>query len=196
MKRILCTLVAAPVLWAGAAWPAAQSPDAQKIDGAHSTMTVHVYKTGLFSALAHNHEIEATIDAGDVSGSGNLSVELHLDARKLRVLDPEVSAETRAEIQRTMQGPQVLDSDRFPEIHFQSTSVEPKGADHWLVQGDLNLHGQTHPVTVDVTLSDGLYRGSASLKQTAFGIKPVTVAGGTVKVKDEVKLEFQIAIMK
>jgi polyisoprenoid-binding protein YceI len=157
-------------------------------------MTVRVFKNGFFSAFAHNHEIEAPIDGGEVSESGTLSVELRVDARKLRVLDPEASAGTRAQIQQTMEGPQVLDTGRFPEIHFQSTSVEPKGTDEWLVQGNLDLHGQTHPITVDVALRDGRYRGTVTLKQTAFGIKPVTIAGGTVKVKDEVRVEFEIGL--
>jgi polyisoprenoid-binding protein YceI len=64
------------------------------------------------------------------------------------------------------------------------------------VHGTLDLHGQSHPVTVDVSLKDGVYQGTAALKQTEFGIKPVTVAGGTVKVKDEIKVEFAIALMK
>jgi polyisoprenoid-binding protein YceI len=196
MKKILCTVIAALIVCAGPTWRKTSSPDARKIDGPHSTITVHVYKTGLFSALAHNHEIEAPIESGEANESDNPSVELRVDAHKLHVLDPEVSPETRAQIQQTMQGPQVLDSDRFPEIRFQSTSIELKGADHWLVQGNLNLHGQEHPVTLDVTLSGGVYRGTATLKQTSFGIKPVTVAGGTVKVKDEVKIEFEIALVK
>ena len=114
----------------------------------------------------------------------------------MRVLDPEESEDKRAQIQKTMQGPQVLDSDRFPEIRFQSTTVEPKEASRWIVHGNLDLHGQTHPVIVDVTLKDGFYRGSTTLKQTRFGITPVSIAGGTVKVKDEIKVEFEIALVK
>jgi hypothetical protein len=30
------------------------------------------------------------------------------------------------------------------------------------------------------------------LKQTDFGIQPVSVAGGTIKVKDELEIEFTI----
>jgi len=41
-----------------------------------------------------------------------------------------------------------------------------------------------------------LYQGAAVLKQTGFGITPVKVAGGTVKVKDEVKVAFSIAQLK
>jgi polyisoprenoid-binding protein YceI len=159
-------------------------------------MKIRVDKAGVFSAFAHNHEIEAPIESGEVEESDSPTVRLRIDARKLRVLDPEASEDTRAQIQKTMQGPQTLDADRFPDIRFQSTALDPKGNNHWLVHGTLDLHGQTHPVTVDVTLQDGLYRGSATLKQTSFEITPVRVAGGTVRVKDEVRVEFEIVLLK
>ena len=169
---------------------------AQSIDPAHSTMKVYVYKTGILAGLAHNHEIEAPIEWGEINDSENPSVELRVDSSKLRVLDPEASDGTRATIQATMQGPEVLDVGRFPAIHFQSTEVEPGGTDHWVIHGNLELHGQAHPISFEVTLKDGLYQGTAVLKQTGFGITPVKVAGGTVKVKDEVKVAFSIAAAK
>ena len=42
----------------------------------------------------------------------------------------------------------------------------------------------------------GRYVGSATLKQRDFGMTPVSVAGGTVKVKDEVKIEFEIHLLE
>jgi polyisoprenoid-binding protein YceI len=170
--------------------------EAPKIDGAHSKITVHVYKTGFFSAFAHNHEIESPVAGGTVQLSDVPSVELRVDARKLRVLDPEVSEDTRSQIQEAMRGAQVLDVERFPGIGFRSTKVEASGPDHWIVRGNLALHGKEQLITVDVTLKGEYYRGSAYLKQTDFGITPIRVAGGTVKVKDEVKVEFEIALMK
>jgi hypothetical protein len=113
---------------------------------------------------------------------------------KLRVLDPEASDGMRAKIQATMQGTEVLDVSHFPETHFRSTGVEPNGADHWIVHGNLNLHGQTHPISFEVAFKDGLYQGAAALNQTGFGITPAKVAGGTVKVKDEVEIAFSIAL--
>jgi polyisoprenoid-binding protein YceI len=74
--------------------------------------------------------------------------------------------------------------------------VEPKGPDHWIVHGNLALHGKDRPITVEVTRKGEQYKGSATFKQTDFGITPVAVAGGTVKVKDEVKIEFEIALVK
>jgi len=178
------------------AGPAFGGSEARPIDRAHSTMTVYVYKTGILSGLAHNHEIEAPIEWGEVKDSEISSVELRVDSSKLRVLDPEVSDGTRATIQATMRSAEVLDVGRFPEIHFRSTGVETSGTDHWVIHGNLDLHGQTHPISFEVALKDGLYQGTAVLKQTGFGITPVKIAGGTVKVKDEVKVAFSIALLK
>ena len=166
----------------------------RNIDAAHSGLKVRVFKTGFFSAFAHNHEIDAPISQGAVDTSERASVELSVDARKLRVGDPEVSEKDRGDIQKTMLGAEVLDSERFPEIVFKSTAVEPNGADRWMVRGDLTLHGQTRPVAVEVSYRAGHYTGQATLKQTEFGIKPVSVAGGTVKVKDAVRVEFDIQV--
>lgn len=129
-----------------------------------------------------------------MKGPDSPSVDLRVAARQLRVFDPEASEKTRAQIQETMDSDKVLDVTRFPDISFQSTAVEVRGSDHWLVRGTLALHGKERPIAVDVTLKDERYRGSATLRQTDFGITPVTVAGGTVKVKDEVKIEFEIAV--
>jgi len=194
LKRSNTTFVVLTLLLSSAT-PAFAGAEARLIDRVHSTITVYVYKTGLLSGLAHNHEIEAPIAGGEVKDSEIPSVELSVDSTKLRVLDPEASDRTRATIQATMLGPEVLNVSHFPEIHFRSTGVEPNGADHWIVRGNFDLHGQTHPISFEVALKDGLYQGAAALKQTGFGITPVKVAGGTVKVKDEVKIAFSIALL-
>jgi polyisoprenoid-binding protein YceI len=163
----------------------------QDIDAEHSTLTIRVYKTGLFSAFAHDHEINAPIRRGGFD-EDKQAVDLNVDARTLRVVDPGVSASERAQIQATMLGPKVLDSEKFQEIKFHSTSVERAGEGNWTVNGELTLHGQTHPVKVEVQGEKGHYRGSAMLKQKDFGIIPVSIAGGSVKVKDEIRVEFDI----
>ena len=42
------------------------------------------------------------------------------------------------------------------------------------------------------TRANGRYRGTVTLKQRDFGIMPISIAGGTVKVKDEIKIEFDV----
>ena len=169
----------------------AEDPGVHAMDAAKSTMTVRVFKSGLFAAFGHEHEISAPIERGSFH-EDNPSVELAVDARKLRVMDKDVGDKDRAEIQETMLGPKVLDTQQFREIRFRSTQVDRLGDGKWLVHGDLTLHGQTRPVQVKVEGQNGRYRGSAELKQKDFGITPVTVAGGTVKVKNEVRIEFDI----
>jgi polyisoprenoid-binding protein YceI len=170
---------------------AADSGSQKTIDTERSILTVRVYKTGLFSAFAHDHEIRAPIQKG-VFDEGKSMVEFVVDAHSLRVLDSDVSNKDRAEIQATMLGPKVLDSEKFPEIRFHSTEANRISDSRWTVSGDLTLHGQTRPVKVAVERKNGRYRGSAQLLQKDFGITPVTIAGGTVKVKDEVRIEFEI----
>jgi polyisoprenoid-binding protein YceI len=179
-----------PILGLGIA-SAADSGVLRTIDTGKSAMTVRVFKAGLFSGFAHDHEISAPIQEGSFN-QANPSVQLKIDARKLRVVDKEVSDKDRAEIQQTMLGPKVLETERFPEIRFRSTRVEHITDRKWLVHGELNLHGQTRPVSVDVTEQNGHYRGTVELKQKDFGITPISLGGGTIKVKNELRAEFDI----
>jgi hypothetical protein len=164
----------------------------QAIDVNKSSLKIRVFKSGAFSAFAHDHEIQAPMDEGKIDSSATPSVRLRVDSRKMRVLDPDISVDKRTEIQHTMEGTAVLDVAHFPEISYRSTAITKTGDDHWEVHGNLNLHGNNQPVVVLVSLEGRHYRGSASFKQSAFGIIPIRIAGGTVKVKDEVKIEFDI----
>jgi polyisoprenoid-binding protein YceI len=162
-----------------------------EIDTARSSITIRVYKTGLFSGFAHNHEIHAPIQQGAFDEQQQ-TVNLTVNARELRVMDPESSASERSNIQGTMLGPKVLDSENYQEIKFHSTRAEQVSAGKWSVEGELTLHGQTHSVKVEVEGSQGHYRGFALLRQKDFGITPVSLMGGSVKVKDEIRVEFDI----
>ena len=163
------------------------------IDGAHSTLTVFVYKSGLFSAFADNHVVSAPIAGGTISEEAPREIELLVRAADLRVLDPDLAPERRAEVQARMLGSEVLDAAQFPEITFASTTIEPAGADRWNVSGRLNIHGRTRIITFPVVLLNGKYSGQVRIRQRDFGIEPIRVAGGTVRVKDELKIQFEIA---
>jgi polyisoprenoid-binding protein YceI len=164
----------------------------RQLDAEKSTLTVYVYKSGLFSALADDHVIDATLAVGTIDEGSPSSVSIDVRAADLRVRDPKLSAGKRAEVQARMVGPEVLDVEKYPSIAFESTAIEPKGADSWTVAGRLTIHGQTRDVTFATARSHGRYRGSVTVKQRDFGITPISIAGGTVKVKDEVKIEFDV----
>lgn len=183
---VWAALVAWTIATASVGWAAPR-----EIDTARSKLTVYVFRGGLFSFVGDDHQIEAPVMAGTIDDSAR-AVNLRIGAATLRVLDPKLSEDKRAEVQRRMIGPDVLDVERYPYIAFRSTRVSANGAE-LEVEGLLTLHGQTHPVTLKVKADDhGGYHGGTSLKQTAFGMKPVTIGGGTVRVKDEVRIEFSV----
>lgn len=187
-------VIAAFVLAILATSPGPPVQPARSVDAEHSQMTVYVYKQGLFAFLADNHVIEAPVARGSYDAERG-SVEVIVDASKMRVLDPRLAADKRASVQSNMLGPQVLDVAKYPTIAFQSTSIhaEPNGT--LTVTGNLELHGQTHSITFQVKGDDaGRFTGSTMIRQTAFGITPIRIAGGAVSVKDDVRLDFEIAL--
>ena len=91
----------------------------QAIDVNKSSLKIRVFKSGAFSAFTHDHEIQASIitkyklQLTRVRSSPPRvqALELRVDSRKMRVLDPEISVDKRAEIQQTKEGNAVLDSE-------------------------------------------------------------------------------------
>ena len=163
------------------------------IDTERSFLTVHVGKTGLLSAAAHEHWVNAPIAGGTTAADGSTpAVRFTVDARRLSV-KPEkgVTDKDRAEVQSNMQS-KVLESNMYPDIVFRSTEVRRTGAVVWGVSGDLTLHGVTKPVSVDVTRQNDAYVGTVRIKQTEFGIQPIKIGGGVVRVKDVLEIIFRV----
>jgi polyisoprenoid-binding protein YceI len=160
------------------------------IDPERSTITIHVGKAGLLSAAGHEHWINAPISSGLVNETSS-RVEFTVETAKMRVkADPKIDAKTEAQIQKDMEE-MTLDIAHFREIKFLSSRVEKTG-DQWNVDGTLSLHGVSKPVRVNVARVGEAYTGRVTIKQTDFGIKPISVAGGSIKVKNEVDVEFMI----
>jgi polyisoprenoid-binding protein YceI len=100
-----------------------------------------------------------------------------------------------------MRGPRVLDAARFATITARSRQVAVEqagdaGSYRVNVTIDLGLHGVTRALTVPVLVTlqgDRLTAtGGTELRQTDYGMQPVSAGGGTVKVKDAVKIDFTI----
>jgi hypothetical protein len=169
MNRSRIIVVAVSVVFMAAAVRA--QVDLRPIDTGHSTLTVFVYKSGLFSAFADPFWRRATA-SGSISEESSPRVELAVHAADLTVIDPGVSADRRSEVQTRMLGPEVLDTAKFPDITFTSETIVPAGKDRWNVNGRLTIHGQTRAITFFVARVNGRYRGDVAIKQRDFGIEP------------------------
>jgi polyisoprenoid-binding protein YceI len=164
------------------------------IDTQRSTITIHVGKAGLLSAAGHDHWINAPISAGVIRETPDPRVEFTVEAAKMAVKpDPKVDAKTQAMIQKDMEE-MTLETARFPQIVFRSTRVQKLAEGQWKVEGDLSLHGVTKPVGLTVKRGGSSYTAHTVLKQTDFGIKPISIGGGVIKVKNEVEIDFAILL--
>jgi polyisoprenoid-binding protein YceI len=187
-----------------AAQPGASQPRATfQLDSSRSRFEVRTSSSGLFRAFGHDHTITVKDFSGTVeiepSSLDRSALRLTVKAGSLSLSGAEVSEKDRKEIEGTMRD-QVLEVNRFPEIVFRSTRVTTKkvseGEYEAKIEGDLELHGVTRHETIPLhlkILEKELHaKGECALKQSDYGIKPVSAGGGTVKVKNEVKLSFEI----
>jgi polyisoprenoid-binding protein YceI len=164
----------------------------QIVDSRRSTITIHVSKTGLLAALGHDHFVSAAIVSGEFNDKENPHVTLTVDARAMKVMpERDVSPKDQAQIQETMQR-KVLESDKYPLIQFRSSSAAEAADRSWKIAGLLTLHGVARPVSVEAKRQGEAWAGSARIKQSDFGMQPVSVAGAVVKVKDELEIRFEI----
>jgi polyisoprenoid-binding protein YceI len=192
------------VMWMGVTGGVAAGAEEYAVDPAASEVLVRVGKSGLFKFAGHAHEVTAPVSEGrivaDAADLARSSVVLRFHASALRVSGKDEPADDLPKVQEAMISAKVLDAARFGEIVFTSRKVTGRAAGasayDLQVEGDLALHGATRALTVPVRVEragDGTLevRGKTTLRQTDFGMKPVSVAG-VVNVKDELEVEFRL----
>lgn len=164
--------------------------------------TAQAFAAGLLSAFAHSptfavrdYRGELRIEAGRADGLG---LDLTARADSLDLLD-KVSDSDRREIDQRMRR-DVLQVAAFPEIVYRAADVPAesigRGEFRLRIGGRLTLHGVTQPRPIDAVLrvfQDGvLLRGECPLRLSDYRIAPVTALGGTIKLKDELRLAFEL----
>jgi len=171
-----------------------------------SQFTVQVFSGGLLSAFGHNPTIaisnfvgEAQVNPDDVEHS---SLRITVKAESLTVKD-NVADKDRREMERAMHE-EILETASYPEIIYECTNISAtkagEGQYSVTLTGDLTLHGVTrsHMVPARVALTEDSLRafGTFTLMQTDYDLKLASVAGGALKVKDELKFSFNILARK
>jgi len=156
--------------------------------------------------MGHNPKIgirtftgEVDFDAEAVQASG---FRLSMKANSLGVLD-DISDKDRREIEQMM-NEQVLESAKYPDIVYGAPTAIISRIEGTLysvtLNGALSFHGVTRnqSVSARIAVFDEMLRASGefTLNQSDYGIKPVSVAGGALKVKDELKFSFEMVARK
>jgi polyisoprenoid-binding protein YceI len=157
-------------------------------------------RAGLAARAGHDLTIEVTrwsaqveVPAEGDGGQSAATVSAELDLGSLEVREGTGGAMPLTDRDRREIKKQIAGILRGGTASFASTRVIPSGA----IEGTVTLNGKTQPARLQLTDSgSGRYRGSATLAQTGFGIKPYTGFFGALKLKDEVVVEFEVDLSK
>ena len=157
-------------------------------------------RAGLAARAGHDLTIEVTRWSAKVSvppeedgGLTAATVSAELDLGSLEVREgtggaKPLSDRDRRDIKKQMSG--ILGDGT---ASFTSSRVIASGASGGAIEGSLTLGGKTQPVRLQVTTpGPGRYRGTATVVQSAFGIKPYVGFFGALKLRDEVGVEFEV----
>ncbi len=173
-----------------------------QVDASRSRFIAQAFAKGLLSAFGHNPRLAIRGFEGeaefDPAAPNAARLQMTARADSLVVID-DVSEKDRREIERVTRE-ELLEAARHSEIVFRSASIATRqvaeGRHQARISGDLSLRGVTRELTIDtVALIKGdelRAQGGFQLRLSSFNIRPISVAGGLLKLKDEVQLSFDI----
>lgn len=176
------------------------------VDAGSSRFSVQAFATGFLSAMGHNPVIGIRTFSGEVNFSSESlqasGLKLAIQAGSLGVQD-DISDKDRREIEKLM-NEQILEPAKYPEIAYEAAQVAVTRLGDALyslsANGNLSFHGVSRgqPVTARVAVFGDMLRASGdfTLDQSDYRIKPISVAGGALKVKDELKFSFELVARK
>jgi polyisoprenoid-binding protein YceI len=189
-----------------AATPRGLAPVRFQIDTAASRFTVQVFATGLLSAFGHNPRIAIRDCQGEIQlvpeTFEQTHVQLKVQTGVMEVLD-EMKRDDRSKLEQEMYE-KVLEVQRFPTAVYQSKEIRVQKLHYDLLQahvtGELSFHGVTQEHSFDARVASMgttlRVSGEFPLRLSDYGIKPVSFAGGALRLKDEVKFNFELLARK
>ena len=157
----------------------------------NATAEVLTFKEGFLSPIAHDlriqvQQFEVEVEDGEVRGDFDLSSLVVISAQKDGVDEPgAIRADEKKKILITIQK-DVLHTQRYPDAHFTTNLNDLEDG---VVEGELELHGETHDVRARIQEAPEGVRVSVDVRQPDFGIKPYTAMFGTLRVREDVIIE-------
>jgi polyisoprenoid-binding protein YceI len=183
----LCAMLLCSTFFAAVPLEARELP----VDTGRSTITVRVQRAAVLGIGAHDYWIDAPIASGKIDEAA-ARVELTIETAKMTIKpDPNVNPRVRDRIQGEMDSI-TLEPDKYPEIVFRSTHIGPGSDGKIRVEGMLTAHGVSRTINFDVNRDGESYSGHLSLKQTDFGMKPISLGAGIIHAEDLAEIDFKI----
>ncbi|HUN62352.1 MAG TPA: YceI family protein [Candidatus Sulfotelmatobacter sp.] len=173
-----------------------------QIDRAVSRFTVQAFATGLLSSFGHSPRVairDYEVEIQCIPETYEKAfVRVTVQTGEMEILD-EMKRDDRARMEQEMYD-KVLDVRHHPAALYESNRITiQKLAPDALtagVDGELSFHGVTQPLPLqaNITVIGTTLRisGNFTLRQSDYDIKPVSVAAGALRLKDELKFTFDL----
>jgi polyisoprenoid-binding protein YceI len=159
------------------------------VDKVHSNVGFAVdYMAGTFTGTFS--DFDASVTDGVIKGSAKVA--------SVQVKDPNLEAH--------LQGPDFFDAERYPELTFESQSIERDG-DELKIDGEITIKGHTEPVEITGVVSDPIndpYGGErfglkleAAIDRDKFGVSwNNPLPSGEPALSNEVKILADLQLSK
>ena len=170
-------------------------------------VVVKTGREGLAARAGHDLTMEitrwsarVTVPRAEAGGDAAATLTAELDLGSLTVREgtggaKPLSDRDRRDIQGTAR--KILGDAAKASFASSRVVAAPAGSPsaNGAIEGTLTLRGTSRPLRLQViSPAAGAYRGSATVRQTDFGITPYSGFFGTLKLKDEVAVEFEVSI--
>lgn len=114
-------------------------PGVYEIDTAHTSVEFVARQLMLSRVRGRFRDFSGTVTIAEVPEESHVAV---------RIGSASIFTGDEAR-DRHLRSADFLDVGEYPEITYRSTKLSPDNG-HWAMVGDLGLHGQVHPVVLDV----------------------------------------------
>ncbi|MGB1109743.1 MAG: YceI family protein [Gammaproteobacteria bacterium] len=197
----------------GLDWPSGEGVRNFTIDDEASEVVMRVYRAGRLSKFGHNHVIQAKGLRGRAAVTSDLedsAFELQTPLAQWEIDDPDLRARSgkdfetkpsKEDIQGTrsnMMGEKGLEADKFPVLSMSGNFEQ--GDDGQVLNASIRLHGVDHELTIPASLvisgNEMRVIGNFHINQSDFGIKPLSLLFGALRVRDEVEVRFSLVLIE
>jgi polyisoprenoid-binding protein YceI len=196
MPRLSIVLLAALVASSAAADAVSRDPAKAPagnyvLDSRHAALVVRIVHMG----FSHY-----TMKFNGLSGSFTYDPASWQNTKVQITVDPKSIETTENSFDKTVAG--YFEPDKYPTITFTSTGLTQTAEGQGKLTGDLNFHGVTKPVTLDVTFNGvgpGLLGAGTRMGFTGTGQinrRDFNVTGGKPFAGDLVDLQFDVEFVK
>lgn len=164
-----------------------------QLDPYHTQVEFSAKHLGMMTVRGHFDELSATADIDPA----------HPEAASVQVTISTASIRTNNGVRdNDLRSSNFLEVEKYPEITFKSTGVEPTGADHYKLTGDLTIKAITHPVVLDVVKygefnDPGMmghriaYGATTKINRKDFGLSFSMMLDGRLVISEEVQITIE-----